>query len=360
LVAFALALVLPRPDPAQAADIREQTVFIPSHSGLLAARLEVQVYAPNAEGRFPLVVINHGKAPGNPSFQRSGQFYAQALRFVERGYVVIAPNRQGFSRSGGRFIEAGCQIESVGDLGADDVEAAIAYARTLANVDASQIVVIGQSVGGLVTVALGARNPAGVVGIVNFAGGIREDQCDVWAQNVARAFASFGRTSRMPALFIYGDNDSYFPQPLPQQFFDAYQAAGGHATMIDFGAFERDSHTLFHRESGEPIWMPAVAHFFASLGLSFDVKYDLYRRGSPGGDVEDLTRLNAVTHDSASIEAGYRRFLREGSPRAFAFSADGHWGIGRGDDSQNDAVLACRQHTQLDCRIYATDQRLAQ
>jgi dienelactone hydrolase len=358
ILAFAaLTLLGISVNTAHGADLREETVFIPKSMGLFDILLETQLYAPKAEGRYPLVVINHGKAYGNPTFQKSGAFYGQALEFVKRGYVVIAPNRAGFSKSGGSYLEGGCQFTSAGRLWADDVEVAIHYAQKLPYVDPTRIVVIGQSQGGLVTLALGARNMPGVLGIVNIAGGMRQDSCNGWQTNLVSAFGSFGRTTKVPALFLYGDNDSYFAQPLPEELFEAYNAAGGHATLIDFGPFLDDSHKMFHLQEGLGIWVPAVERFFIALGLPFDVKTDLRHFGG-GVDVEDLEALKLYDNGNENVQTNYHRFLWLSPPRAFAFSADGHYGIGLGSDAERNALANCQPHTQLKCKLYAIDQRV--
>ncbi|MGA2550538.1 MAG: prolyl oligopeptidase family serine peptidase [Burkholderiaceae bacterium] len=358
LAAFALGVILLYAgNAAPAAALREETVFIPKSLGIVDIKLETQIYAPRAEGRFPLVVINHGKANGNPAFQKSGAFYGPALEFVKRGYVVVAPNRAGFSKSGGSYIGGSCQFDSTGNLWADDVVAAIQYAKSLPYVDPTRIVVIGQSQGGLVSAALGARNIPGVIGIVNFAGGMRQDNCIGWSENLITAFAHFGKTSHVPALFIYGDNDSYFPKPLPSELFEAYTGAGGHAEFVDIGVFEDDSHKLFHLEEGVAIWLPLVEKFFVARGLPFEVRFTL-RDPDDTLDVEDFERLNTYDGASPVVEANYRRFLWMSPPRAFAFSSDGHYGIGLGEDAQSRALANCQPHTSLPCVLYAVDQKV--
>jgi dienelactone hydrolase len=47
---------------------------------------------------------------------------------------------------------------------------AIAYARTLPQVDAAHVVAMGVSSGGFATVALTAKAPDGLVAAINFAG----------------------------------------------------------------------------------------------------------------------------------------------------------------------------------------------
>jgi dienelactone hydrolase len=114
----------------------------PEGHGLFRVQLETRIYAPPGDCPFPLVIINHGKDPGDPHFQQSSSYDGQALEFVRRGYAVIVPMRQGFAKSGG-FYRSSCNIEDNGLAQAEDVLAAIAYAKTLPYVDATRIAVIG-------------------------------------------------------------------------------------------------------------------------------------------------------------------------------------------------------------------------
>ena len=81
-------------------------------SGLISVTLEATLYRPDGPGPFPLVIINHGKESGDPKFQRRYRPTRAARYFLQRGYVVVAPMRQGFSKSGGYYIGAGCNVAS--------------------------------------------------------------------------------------------------------------------------------------------------------------------------------------------------------------------------------------------------------
>jgi dienelactone hydrolase len=269
---------------------------------------------------------------------------------------VIAPNRMGYSKSGGRYIE-GCEMTSMGQTWADDVVAAIDYARKLPYVDASRIVLVGQSQGGFVSVALGSRNLPGVLGIIDFAGGMRNDNCVAWEQSVINAFGTYGKTSRVPALFFYGDNDSYFAQPLPHQFLKAYNDAGGHATMIEVGVWKDNSHLLFHKYDGTQVWIPPVEKFLAGLGLPYQVSA---KPESSSGlpDVEDVFALSEIVHEKQSIVEGYEHFLWHSPPKAFAISPDGHYGSSSGENAQHDAINLCESHTKMICSLYAVDDKV--
>ncbi|WGS53757.1 dienelactone hydrolase family protein [Paraburkholderia sp. D15] len=262
---------------------REDTVTVEKSSGLFGTKIETQIYAPQAEGKFPMVVINHGHFTLPAAADLREVFRGQALEFVKRGYVVVVPYRPGYSHSSGdNSIRIACFNASVGRQWADDVNAAIDYARGLPNVDGSKIVVLGHSQGGFTSVALGAMNVPGVLGVVNFVGAAKQPHCQDGYGPATDSFASFGKTSTVPALFVYGDNDDYGSaapaDSVPHAYLKAYNDAGGHATLYDYGTYGRDSHVMFSHQDGVPIWEPPVGQFFKSLGLNWDVRYPMHVR----------------------------------------------------------------------------------
>jgi dienelactone hydrolase len=344
------------PAAVWAADMHDDTIRITLSTGLFGVQITARMYAPDGNGPFPLVVINHGKAEGNPHFQADKGYYLQAREFVKRGYAVLVPTRQGYGTSGGGYRHAACNATKTGELQADDIESAIKYAKTLPYIDGNRIVVIGQSVGGLATMALGERHIPGVLGLIDMAGGIRMDNCAAWEQSDIDAFTQYGQQSRTPALLMYGDNDTYWGPTLPKQMFDAYIAAGGKATFIDYGTFENDSHNTFPHPAGKPLWLPAFTKFFTSLGLPFDEKYDLHS-DAPGGDV---AQIDAVPYLSRGSKIIYAEFL-DSDPRghrAFALSPDGHSGYAVGPNAEQQALALCAKHTQMHCTLYAVDQKV--
>lgn len=351
---FLLPLLLVLSHTSWAASLRDEKIEVPKGHGLFHVELETRLYAPLGNGPFPLIVVNHGQDFGEPRFQSSSSFYGQALEFVRRGYAVIVPMRQGFAGSGGFYLSAGGNIEDTGIAQADDVAAAIDYARTVPFIDTNRVVVMGQSAGGLATIALGPRNISGVLGLINFAGGLRFANEPGSERNLVVAFRDYGRKTIIPSLWMYGENDSLFPPPLAHRMLDAYNGAGGHAQFINFGSFGNDAHSMFGSFNGTPIWLPQVEKFLTSLGLPVNVRYDL-RNQANGTDVEDVS---AVPNLNDAGREGYRRFLWSAPPRAFALSENGHWSFRTGTDAQKEALNGCAKRGGVQCRLYAVDQEL--
>ena len=277
-LALCLSAAYALPVAAQQIALPVEVIFIPKKIPLFTLELETTVYKPPGAGPFPLVVINHGKASGPTGLQPRYTPGWAARYFIERGYVVFVPMRTGFSKSTGGYVGGGCNIESNGLVQAEDVAATIAHAHTLSYVERTQTLVVGQSHGGWTTLAYGAANPdPSVKGLVNFAGGLRQPDCIGWRLNLAKAAANYAQDTKLPSLWFYGDNDSYFTREVYTEMFARYSKVNPRAQLVAFGEFAEDSHSLFGSKAGRAIWEPHLEKFMKQLGLPVRVVYPQYR-----------------------------------------------------------------------------------
>jgi len=67
----------PASAPSLAADLREEIVMV-KKPGVFGAELETTLFRPPGDGPFPLIVVNHGKASGNPRFQARSRYLVAA------------------------------------------------------------------------------------------------------------------------------------------------------------------------------------------------------------------------------------------------------------------------------------------
>ena len=269
------------PVAAQQIALPVEVIFIPKKTLIFTLELETTVYKPPGPGPFPLVIINHGKASGPPGLQPRYTPGWAARYFIERGYVVFVPMRTGFSKSTGGYVGGGCNIESNGLVQAEDVAATVAYAHTMNYVDSMQTLIVGQSHGGWTTLAYGAAQPdVSVKGLVNFAGGLRQEDCIGWRLNLAKAAANYAEKTQIPSLWFYGDNDSFFSKQVYTEMFERYSKVNPRAQLVAYGMFGQDSHGLFSSKDGRAIWEPHLEKFIAQIGLPTKVVYPQYK---PGG-----------------------------------------------------------------------------
>ncbi len=320
--------------------------------------LETTLFKPDGDGPFPLLVINHGKAPGDPKLQSRDRFIYMASAFVRRGYAVLVPMRTGFAHSTGKYTEHGCNMTANGYTQASDVADAIAYARRQSWVDADHIVVAGQSYGGLASMALTTQAIPGVRGVMNFAGGLKVHggSCD-WQGALVQAFADYGKKSKIDSMWMYGANDTYFGPELARLLHQAYVRGGGNAQLVAYGDFKRDAHTMLASREGEKIWLPEAERFLRRIGMPADEKYEVAEAPPQiKTDYAQADDVAAIPFLPANGREAYRSFLRRQTPRAFAVSSSGAWGWAEeGEDPRRDALAACQSKSAQPCKLYLVD-----
>jgi dienelactone hydrolase len=235
---------------------------------------------PEGDAAAPLVLVNHGAPVDRATLPGmvATRCDSEAVRwFLQRGFAVGVPLRRGFGASGGAYVEALGRCDTPDPAGsaeevARDEQAALDYARRLPGVDAGRpAVVVGQSAGGWGNLALASHNPAGVGAFVNMAAG-RGGWANGRPNNVCRpdllvaAAGTFGARARVPALFVYTENDTFFGPDVAAPLVAAYAAGGAPAELKQLGPWGRDGHGLFFGQFGSDVWGPLVEDFLRRHG----------------------------------------------------------------------------------------------
>jgi dienelactone hydrolase len=273
IVATLLALVLAGEAFAQT---REQVVRIPATGGV---SILATVMRPPGEQRRPLAVINHGSPAIASQRPEMGLPRYQPLSawFVERGYVVVLPLRRGYGDTGGEWAEGYGDCDepdyyTAGLRGAEDIQAALDLMRRQRYVLPDHSIVVGHSAGGWATLALSSRNPRGVTGMINFAGGRggrqhlgdgRIGNCK--AGELVKAAGRYGETARVPVLWTYAAHDNFFSPALARRMVDAYNKAGGNGIYRPLGEFDGNGHTFVGDEDSVGFWEEPVSRFLDGL-----------------------------------------------------------------------------------------------
>ncbi len=331
-----------------------------------SVKLQVTVFRPPGEGPFPLLVFNHGKAPGDSRFQPRYRPLVLVREFLARGYVVVVPMRQGFASSGGQYISGGCNVESNGVAQAQDVKAVLDYLVQQPWVDKAHIVVGGQSHGGLTTLALGTMNYPGVRALINFAGGLRDERCPAWERGLVETGAGYGSKTTVPSVWFYGDNDSYFSPEVFRPMFQKYTAAGAPAKLVAFGPWPHgDAHSMVGQRAGLAVWVPEVEALLRQVNMPHAVHRDLtlvlHDGTAPAPSkfaaIDDVAK---VPVRSEAAREGYQRFLAAESPKAFAIAPTGSWAFMYGrPDVMRQALSRCNGFAKADiCKLYAVDDQV--
>jgi dienelactone hydrolase len=288
--------------------------------------LKVEVERP---GKHPLALLTHGTSndPEENAHTTPWSFLPQALWFARRGYVVLVVVRKGYGNSSGdqdgRHGACNGSVGGFSDSGEDsaaDLRAAIRYAATLPDVDAGTIVSVGVSTGGFAQVALTADPPPGLKAAISFAGGRGGDgklhNCN--EDGIVSAFHGFGKKSRLPMLWIYSENDKWFPPELARKFDAAFRQAGGNDQLVMVPPFSDDGHHFFYDVSG---WSPIVDTFLKDQNLL--PLPDLLPE-PPVPDIPPPPGLGEHGRDA------FRHFLMMGPRKAFATNGQGVGGMAVG------------------------------
>jgi dienelactone hydrolase len=257
--------------------MREQLWMVPGGDKDRALRATVFRPADHSAAplKRPLVIINHGTSESTRLSVAMPVFYWLSRWFVERDYVVVLPQRRGHGATGGALDEAvgNCaqpdHLRS-GDIAADDIAAVVNYMARQPFIAANEIVVAGVSTGGWASLALAARNPAQVRAVVNFAGG-RGGHADGRPNAVCGerllidAAGIYARTARIPTLWLYASNDSYFGPALAGKMARTWSSAGGKADLHVLPAYGAEGHDVSSDEAGWKLWGPPLETFLHAI-----------------------------------------------------------------------------------------------
>jgi hypothetical protein len=167
------------------------------------------------------------------------------------------------------------------------------------------------------------------------------------ADRLVAAFAAFGKTSRIPMLWVYADNDLFFGPQLAQQMHQAFAAAGGQAELVMHPAFGKDGHALF--ALGIPLWAPRVDAFLKRHHL-------VVREKLLPVPLPNIAMPAGLTEGGRKAFAHYRT---AGPHKAFAMSPKGDigWRAGRRtvEEARQGALENCAKRAP-DCLIVLIDE----
>jgi dienelactone hydrolase len=190
--------------------------------GVQRLTLEATLYRPPGPGPFPLVVLSHGTS--RTPRERLGErlrYDAQSWEFVSMGFAVVIPMRRGYGHSEGDYAEGEglcdhSHFYAAGLESARDLLATVKYVSALPGIDPQRLVLAGHSSGGFASLILASQGLPGVRGVINFAGGRgSSERQNCSPDKLIEACGLAGRTTRVPTLWLYAQNDSYFPPSWP-------------------------------------------------------------------------------------------------------------------------------------------------
>jgi pimeloyl-ACP methyl ester carboxylesterase len=353
-------------DPALPGLVRQDRMMPITLADGSQVRLETLILRPDRPGRFPLVVLVHGTNPAaGQAFRVAAERQSPtdllnpAVAFAQHGYAVASIMRRGFGHSDGPFAETlsgtcdDCDYLAVARTAAEDVTGALATLRGEPWVDPDRVVLMGHSTGGFAVTAAAADNPAGVVGVLNFEGAhgsVPGHTCS--PDHLVADAGIFGRTARVPALWVYSENDRSATPALGRRMFDAYVASGAPGQLQVLPPFGVDGHAMAPMSPAD-FWWAAVESFLNQLHLPTSVLVEL----PPPAPIPAPTPLNAActTYFDAYVKAWT-------DAKAYAWNRDGHCSSATSfrtvDDAKSEAMHQCVAAWK-ECSLYAVGQALA-
>jgi dienelactone hydrolase len=241
-------------------------------------RLELVVYRPAGNGPYPTLIFNHGSTGSGSDttlYRKVWTSLPLARFFTARGWLVAFPQRRGRGHSGGRYAE-GLAADGSGytcspplalgglDRALEDVDAAVHYLANRPDVDPAQMLIGGQSRGGILSIVHAGTRTGRFRGAINFVGGWMSDRCpDPGAINTV-AFRR-GAAAAVPTLWLYGEGDPFYGISHSRSNFDAFVAAGGLGQWV---LLKPPSDANGHQIIRTPaLWGSAVDTLLAGLAL---------------------------------------------------------------------------------------------
>jgi dienelactone hydrolase len=253
------------PWPGERVRVPHLTVRTPD--GTRPILLEATFYPPAGRAPAPLAIFTHGSDIGRKQL-RTWSFSTEAHWLRDNGFAVLALMRRGRGASEGisgeddfgRDHEGGLTDVSAGVAqGVEDLESAIAYGRKLPGVRPGPVLLVGQSRGGFLAMRYAGLKPGEAMGVVNFSGGWYP-----YGPVTTPYYANAGRgaADKVPQLWLYADNDSFYDEALIREYHQAFAAAGGRVRFELLHGIPGDGHLL---RLYPDRWRPIADEFFASL-----------------------------------------------------------------------------------------------
>ena len=234
--------------------------------------IQTHVFKPNGAGPFPVLLFSHGRS-GDQSERanlKNPLAFGHVRYWLNKGYAVVAPVRVGYGETGGADREsASAKYDANGTCTSRpdpantakyavlSTQPVLQWVREQAWAQKDRILLEGQSVGGLTTVALCAQNPPGVVGCINFAGGAggsptsKGNMCH--PEILGKMMGEYGKTTKLPNIWFYAENDLYWGADSPKQWHKDFAQGGSPTQFIATTPVpNNDGHALLLR--GGPLW----------------------------------------------------------------------------------------------------------
>ncbi|MFO1151294.1 MAG: alpha/beta fold hydrolase [Alsobacter sp.] len=337
-------------------DVIEESGLVPVKIGGETVRLEMLVVRSRSAGtaRLPVVLISHGKPASRADMAavHATNYRSIAQDFARRGWLAVAVVRRGYGLSEGAFPSAGTCRTGFDLLRqfhaeAEDLAGALAVIAARKEADATRVLALGASNGAMASLALAADQPRAVRAVVNISGGLRNKECPFEDQLVA-AFRDLGAKVSAPSLWLYAENDSYFPPAVVSRLKGAYAEGRAPVSFVMLPPVSDDGHRLFSNIEGRLRWWPEVDRFLRTLGLPT----------WPEGLVDEIMKSQQIDpRHRPSVE----RYVSAPGEKALVKAANGaavYWWAGAEteDEAARRALSSCVDKKAQPCQLVLSNQ----
>jgi dienelactone hydrolase len=235
------------------------------------AQLQIVAAKPQHEGPYPTFVFNHGSTGRGHNTSLFSRTICPAVvgnYFVERGWMILFPQRRGRGKSGGNYGEGlapdgsgySCSVEIANagfERAVEDVDAVMRHLRGRPDVDQSRLAIGGISRGGILSIAYAGMRPDTFRGAINFNGGWLGRGC-ANHQIVNPTIFERGAPAGIPTLWLHGIYDQYYRIEHCRANFERFLSAGGQGKFIAASA----GHALLFKPA---LWTSYVDQYIAAF-----------------------------------------------------------------------------------------------
>ncbi|MGD0635583.1 MAG: DUF4189 domain-containing protein [Beijerinckiaceae bacterium] len=260
--------------PARPDDLVEEKTYLRTKMGGQTVRLEAEfVKSAGAQGRLPVAFVNAGRpASAEEAIDQSVDIMRPVARdLARRGWLAVMVGRRGYGQSDGAIQtdDPKCQKDTLISWmysDADEILAALDVVAKRPDADASRVLTIGHSAGGGESVAFGARNPPGLVAVVNLSGGEHWPGCPV-NDFIPVDFKDLGSHSHVPNLWVFAKNDPNHPPDQVELMRAAFAGAGGDVRVVELEPLGENGHTEMLGAPGRTQWLVELDAFLRAHNL---------------------------------------------------------------------------------------------
>ena len=214
---------------------------------------------------------------------------------------------------------------------------------------------VGVSAGGFATVALTAQAPPGLAAAIAFAPGRGSSGPDTVCgeSSLVAAFAQYGKTSRVPLLWVSAENDHFFGPRLTAQFDRRVLECRAAMSILSSGLHSATTAIRCSAPRGLPIWSPIVDRFLAVEQSGAARSADRPADAGCGAAIEPQRRGRET----------FKTYLESGPNKAFVISGSHFgWATGRRttDEAVKDALGFCKPDPGGKCTVVNVNNKPAE